>query len=197
MASRKQPQQERARDSRERILETAAHLFADHGIAGTSTNRIAAEAGMSIGSLYRYFSDKREIVHVLRQRTLDELEASFTTSVLAGLSLTPAEGIEQNIRAIVQALADRRGLVPALFTEPGPAVGGFGALEARLRVLTRAYLLHVLGPRPDAELDSRAFLMVTVGLATSARLGLSMPEELDRDVLVTETARMLSAWLES
>ncbi|MEV6221173.1 helix-turn-helix domain-containing protein [Nocardia fluminea] len=62
---RKRPQQDRAKETKARILEVAAQLFGDRGIGNTSTNRIAAEAGTSIGTLYRYFTDREEIVKEL------------------------------------------------------------------------------------------------------------------------------------
>ncbi|MFJ2838152.1 TetR/AcrR family transcriptional regulator [Nocardia sp. NPDC087230] len=56
---RRQPSQDRAKETRDHILDTAAELFGSHGVAQTSTNRIAAEAGVSIGTLYRYFAAAR------------------------------------------------------------------------------------------------------------------------------------------
>lgn len=48
---RKQPRQDRAEATRRRILEAAAHVFADFGYAAGTTNRIAERAEISIGSL--------------------------------------------------------------------------------------------------------------------------------------------------
>jgi AcrR family transcriptional regulator len=194
--ARKSPLQERARESRERVLTSATELFSERGVVDTSTNRIAEHAGMSIGTLYRYFDDKHQIVHELRQRLLTELEERFSATVLGNLSLPPEEGIAVGLRGIIDTLVVRRGLVLALAGQVTVGDTAFlGAMERRLLVLTRAYLLHVLGPRPDDELDVRAYLMVTIGLATTLRIGLQAPPDLDRDQLVDEAARMLAAWL--
>ena len=48
---RRKPRQVRAELTRERILTAAAHVFADHGYAAGTTNRIAERARISIGSL--------------------------------------------------------------------------------------------------------------------------------------------------
>ncbi|MFE0763431.1 TetR family transcriptional regulator, partial [Streptomyces smyrnaeus] len=50
---RKRPRQVRAELTRQRILTAAAHVFADHGYAAGTTNRIAERARISIGSLYQ------------------------------------------------------------------------------------------------------------------------------------------------
>jgi len=197
MAERRSPRQERAVETRERILDTAAHLFASRGVAGTSTNRIAEQAGISIGALYRYFSDKHQIVEVLRGRLMAELEKEFTSSVLSSLTLPTEEGITQGLRLVTSALAERRGLVLALMGPVAPDQEVLGTFESRLLVITRAYLLHVGGPQSEADLDVRAYLMVTVGLATCVRIALQAPRNLDRDALVSEVGRMLATWIQT
>jgi AcrR family transcriptional regulator len=69
---RKTPQQQRAWRTRERILAAAARIFADYGYASGTTDRIAAQAGLSIGSLYQYFPNKDSILVTLVQAHLDE-----------------------------------------------------------------------------------------------------------------------------
>lgn len=44
------------------IIEATIELLADHRFADVSTNRIASRAGVSIGSLYRYFPDRDSII---------------------------------------------------------------------------------------------------------------------------------------
>lgn len=192
---RRKPKQERARESRDRILDAAAHLFAERGIPNVSTNRIADHAGMSIGSLYRYFADKDAIIEVLRTRLMRQLEEGFTTAVLSGLALEPQAAIAASLHGIVEGLTEQQGLLRALTAEATLDGFVFEDLEKRLLLLTRAYLLHMQGPRSDDELDTRAFVMVSVGLATTMRIGLSTPPGLDRARLVDETARMLATWI--
>ncbi|WP_378730149.1 TetR/AcrR family transcriptional regulator [Nocardia brasiliensis] len=194
---RRRPQQVRARESRERILTAAAQLFAERGIADTSTNRIAAQAGMSIGSLYRYFADKDDIVEELRERVLSELEERFAATVLTGLTVSPREAVATSLRAIVEVVARREGLVRALASEATVQGVGLPDLERRLLVLTRAYLLHQLGPGPQEELEVRAFVMANAGLAASLRFALGPTPAIDRDRLITETADMIGDWLDA
>src|SRR3569833_2023390 len=71
---RKQPRQVRAELTRQRILTAAAHVFAEHGYAAGTTNRIAERARISIGSLYQYFPNKDAILAALLARHLDRGE---------------------------------------------------------------------------------------------------------------------------
>lgn len=56
---------QRAAPRRGAILQAARHLFAENGIGPITTNRIAAEAGISPGNLYYWFPSKADIVRAL------------------------------------------------------------------------------------------------------------------------------------
>jgi AcrR family transcriptional regulator len=62
---RKQPRQERSRETVRAILEAAARVFAERGSEGATTDAIAARAGVSIGSLYQYFPSKQALLATL------------------------------------------------------------------------------------------------------------------------------------
>lgn len=57
----RKPQQKRSKMMTDKILDTALKLFCEKGYYNTTTNEIAKEAGISIGSLYSYFKDKDTI----------------------------------------------------------------------------------------------------------------------------------------
>lgn len=51
-----------ARDTRQRIVETARRLFNRHGTQSVTTNHIARALGISPGNLYYHFRNKEEII---------------------------------------------------------------------------------------------------------------------------------------
>ncbi|HEY3374709.1 MAG TPA: TetR/AcrR family transcriptional regulator [Candidatus Aquicultor sp.] len=55
----RKPRQQRGIETRERIIDAALHLFCAKGYHGTNSKEIAAAAGVSIGSFYCYFEDKK------------------------------------------------------------------------------------------------------------------------------------------
>jgi len=62
--------------TRARILDAAAHEFAEHGLAGARVDRIAASASASKERLYAYFGDKRSLfVAVLTDHMRDITES--------------------------------------------------------------------------------------------------------------------------
>ena len=59
------PTTKNARRTRDRILEAALELFNERGTSAVTTNHVAAQAGISPGNLYYWFSDKNEIIREL------------------------------------------------------------------------------------------------------------------------------------
>ena len=74
-STRRIPQQERSRRRWEAILDAAERLLARDGYNNTTTNAIAGEADVSIGSLYQYFGNKEGIVRTIADRYLERLAA--------------------------------------------------------------------------------------------------------------------------
>ena len=55
----------KAEETRDRILDSALQLFNEQGVDKTTTNHIAAAAGISPGNLYYHYKNKEEIVRSL------------------------------------------------------------------------------------------------------------------------------------
>lgn len=71
-------------DRRTRILDAAERCFVRAGFHRTTMQDVAAEAGMSAGNLYRYFSSKDSIVEGLCERDRRDLAADFANFDSAG-----------------------------------------------------------------------------------------------------------------
>jgi AcrR family transcriptional regulator len=80
--ARRAPTQERSRRRVERILDAAAEVFARIGIDAATTEEIAERAGTSIGSLYRFFPDKKAIFSAIVVRYGSQVRTLFDEVVL-------------------------------------------------------------------------------------------------------------------
>ena len=78
--TRRSPSQARSQQTVACVLEGAARVFRREGFAAT-TNRIAAEAGVSIGSLYEYFPNKQALLIALAERHVCEAEQGITAAI--------------------------------------------------------------------------------------------------------------------
>ena len=74
---RNAPRQQRSRETYERVLDVAAKTFEELGYSGTTTNKVAEAAGISIGTLYHYFPDKDALLYSLAERHLTGARTSM------------------------------------------------------------------------------------------------------------------------
>jgi len=107
LAPRKVSRQERSRHTVDRILVAAAQVFHEAGYTSATTNDIALEAGISVGSLYQYFPNKDAILVALTQRHIDSSTAGLASLVLA---LSPEDGIRETFRTVVDFLVEQHAL---------------------------------------------------------------------------------------
>jgi AcrR family transcriptional regulator len=192
---RRTPRQARSVETLERILDAAAQVFSRHGYASGTTNRIAAEASMSIGSLYQYFPNKDAIVLALARRhmaeTTDQLRACFAAHHhdLPGL-------IEAVVDVMVDAHAADAALHQVLFEQaprPPELTSELDALEEELVGAVAGLLRHTARPTGTAlaaegSPDDRA--TDPDRFDDVARVTVATVESLVHRLVATETARL-------
>jgi TetR/AcrR family transcriptional repressor of nem operon len=66
-----EPVTNKGRETRDRIVDTAAALVFERGVAGTTLDDVRAAAKVSKGQLYHYFADKDDIVHAVIDRSVE------------------------------------------------------------------------------------------------------------------------------
>jgi AcrR family transcriptional regulator len=94
----RRPRQARSRSTVEALLEAATRVFRREGWKAT-TNRIALEAGVSIGSLYEYFPNKHALLEALAERHVQVAEALVAEALEQPRSL--GELLESIQRAVL------------------------------------------------------------------------------------------------
>jgi AcrR family transcriptional regulator len=108
---RRAPRQERAQHTIETIFEATAQILEVDGVAGISTNRVAAQAGFSIGTLYQYFPSKEAILQAMavygRRKIMDALEAylSEVEAMPNPQQLDPKKVFREFVRIQMEGLA--------------------------------------------------------------------------------------------
>lgn len=194
---RRRPRQDRAKATREHILDTAAQLFGERGIANTSTNRIAAEAGVSIGTVYRYFSDRSVIVEELLGRLLENIERRFTQRVFGMSDKPTVDMITGILEVISDELVDNAQLVRALVAGVQFYSSGIPEFEPRLRLLVKVLVIQMLGPGDDHEYDVITFVLINTGFAAVLRVSALDIDAQQRKEAIAMTARMIAAMAEA
>ncbi|MFG3615325.1 TetR/AcrR family transcriptional regulator [Nocardia sp. NPDC047654] len=197
VGQRRRPTQERAKATREHILDTAARLFGERGIANTSTNRIAVEAGVSIGTVYRYFADRAVLVEELLERLLQTIERRFTQQVFNLSEKSIPQIVSDVLQVITAELVANAQLVRALVGGVQFYSSGIPEFEPRLRLLVKVMLIQILGPGDDHEYDVMTFVMINTGFAAVLRASALDVDSRARAEAIDMTGRMIGAWMEA
>jgi len=190
---RRAPVQRRSAERLTRILDACADLLDEVGYDALSTRAVAQRAGVPIGSVYRFFGNKRAMADALAQRNLERYAERVTQR------LRQADG--GNWRAAMDAVLDE--YLAMKRTAPGFSLVDFGNQipvgtrygEPNTRVADRltGLLSGYLGRNPDEDLR-RTFLIAVETADTLVHLAFRVAPEGDERI-IEETRELLRAYL--
>lgn len=155
--ARRSPAQERSQETVQRIFAAAARVLA-RGVPfdDVTTGMIATEAGVSVGSLYRFFPDKQAIVDAIAVRHL----GIFKEELLRDMMMSPpADGPTALIAAIdafiayLDQHADFRTIAYGGRHVSRHARDSQAASDVDGEQLVKMLMGQVLGLEPGPELD--------------------------------------------
>ncbi|MEU6893746.1 TetR/AcrR family transcriptional regulator [Streptomyces sp. NPDC046557] len=191
---RRTPIQQRSADRLARILDACAELLDETGYENLSTRAVAQRAGVPIGSVYRFFGNKRAMAIALAHRNLDR----YAEGIQERLAELPSTHWRPVVDAVLDEYLAMKRSVPGFalvdFGVPAPPAEGPAAdpnhlVAARLTEL----LSRHLGLAPDAALERAVLIAVE---ATDALIQLAFRTDPAGDPgIVAETRAMMQAYL--
>jgi AcrR family transcriptional regulator len=142
-APRKTPSQARSQATVDALLQATERLLIKEGYDKLSTNRVAAAAGVSVGSLYQYFPSKEALVAALADRHRERMMALFFERMAELVDAPLERAAREIVRALFEADARERELHRVL-TEQAPRIGKLRELMASVdtcaATAVRAYI---------------------------------------------------------
>lgn len=197
---RRAPVQRRSAERLTRILDACADLLDEVGYDDLSTRAVAQRAGVPIGSVYRFFGNKRQMADALAQRNLERFTERVTER-LRGASADPAAPGEGGWRTAMDAVLDE--YLAMKRTAPGFSLVDFGnqipvgsrQTEPNHRVADR--LTDLLSGHLDREPDDdlrRTFLIAVETADTLVHLAFRVAPEGDERI-IEEARELLRAYL--
>ncbi|MEB3357083.1 MAG: TetR family transcriptional regulator [Synechococcales bacterium] len=196
---RRKPRQARSQERVNRILDVAEQMFIEVGYAAATTNAIATQAEVSIGSLYQFFPDKGAILQALALRYVEQLHQGLAALDADELSRLPLpQYVDLLIDATYQFFTDRPGY-HAIFMEVQGTMPELDQIEeaadAQLIEDLAASLAKRSAGQEAVDFEAIAFVLVK---AIGTLLWLSLSQEpAFRQRLVSETKRMTLQYLQS
>jgi AcrR family transcriptional regulator len=196
--ARRRPRQERSEEIVEAIVTAATELFTKHGYGGTTTNHIAAAAGVSVGSLYRYFASKDAIAAEILRR-YRETRLRLAREGLARVADAP---LEEVVRALMTALLRAERLEPSLYrmlieqVARGSGRREVAGYEKRLEAIVADALRAGTPPGHLPRVELAAFVIVRSVLAVVLAAIADEPAH-DSPVLPEELTRLVLGYIGS
>jgi len=197
---RKHASQHRSRATVDALIEATARILVKEGFDQASTNRIAAKAGVSVGSLYQYFPSKEALVAAVIDRHQQDL-MEVVRRVLSEVAALP---MEQAIRKVVAVAVEAHRIDPKLhrvLAEQIPRVGRLENIETFNREtykLFRAYLESHRHEIRAIDLGLATFVCVTSIEALTHTAILHRSEMLSDEAietLIDEATRLVVGYL--
>ena len=196
---RKSASQKRSHLTVNALLEATARILVREGFDKASTNRIAAVAGVSVGSLYQYFPSKEALVAALIDRHNQEVMRAVHGELAEAVNLP----IEQAVRKLVAVAVKAHRIDPELhrvLAEQIPRVGRLEKVETFNRqnyALFKAYLESRRDEIRAVDLELAAFVCVTSieALTHTAVLHQKLLSNEAMAALVDEATRLVTGYL--
>jgi AcrR family transcriptional regulator len=194
---RKPPQQSRSRVTVVTILDATIRILEQEGNEAATTTRIAEVAGVSVGTLYQYFSNRDAILAALQDREFERATEFMLRVLSEGRGGTPFAIARRVIEGLLELYAACPALHRLLVVE-GLRVtltDRIKAFDLRMVTAIRAFLSHTALPLRRTNLDAAAFVIYHSVRATMLARLLEAPPGLDDRVLVDELADLLVGYL--
>ena len=97
------------------ILNSALEIFTVHGYSAASMSRIAARAGVSKPTIYRYFGNKEALFTILIERILIRVQRNiFELTIRHNSPSSPAEVLRQLATAVLTKLSEEKSVFPLM-----------------------------------------------------------------------------------
>ena len=197
-APRKQPRQARAQATVHAILEATVHVLDREGLDAATTTRVAEVAGVSIGTLYQYFSHRDAILEALQDREFERAVALVQEVLDEGnLASAPEATVTAIVRGLARLYAASPGLHRILAME-GLRVAKtdrVAAFDLKVIAIIRHFLGATNAPIRRKNVEAAAFVIFQAVRATILASLLERPPGLDQETLVREITDLVLRYL--
>jgi AcrR family transcriptional regulator len=152
---RKMPIQTRATVTVGAICEATIQVLLSHGADRLTTTRVADRAGVSVGTLYQYYPNKRSLLFAVFEDHMNKVSEAVETACADACHKPMSEMIRRVVEAFVDVKMQRADISVALY-KVAPDVGGPALVKQsgqRLRKAIEAALLNA----PDLKLSPDRF----------------------------------------
>lgn len=187
------PVQARSRETVDAILGGAARVLASHGYAGATTNHISDAAGVSIGSLYQYFTDKDHVIAALATQFAQDALAFSRNHIDDGED--HAAQVRTWLEAVVTRASESEALIRVLFNEVPYTWSIDGVREAVEGALAAIERLRPLAGADAERSRDRAYVILKSTMSVIIDVAADPVMRARRESVIEELIGMIEAYL--
>jgi AcrR family transcriptional regulator len=180
----------------ERIIAAGHEVLLERGYEATTTNHIAAAAGISPGSLYQYFPDKTAILAVVLDRYSGEVVARMSRAFLSALGAPTRDAVRATVTALLDVFDENPGLLRVLVEQvPRSEESSRLAFARRMDDMLTTAILAQPDRAPERSADTAAWILVRAVEHVTISYVLERPE-LDRQHVIDELTELIAGYLD-
>jgi AcrR family transcriptional regulator len=196
------PVQNRSIEKKSHIINTAYELFSKKNYEDVSIRLIAKKAGVSIGTIYSYFGDKREIFIEAGKLYTKYLYDNLLIAIKNDLS--PADTIEDSIYKITRKLSElikthltiHRDIYVHSMTDLGLQEGYIHNETATAESIVKLFIPR-FKDKIKISYDSTSIFIMQKIIEDFVQFLLFFKVDIDEDRVFRELARMLAYYIEN
>jgi AcrR family transcriptional regulator len=190
------PVQNRAQVTVENILQAAEELFIQHEYRHVTTTRIAKRVGVSVGSLYQYFPDKKAIAYALVEATSSHAARALREEIYTDVNLPHLEAAHRAIRLVLR-IYQKHELVLLRLASEEPELRDWVvdlSLERLISSAARLFIEQRGGTKTIANIDVVLFIINNMIFESVRQFVLRKPTTFTENELIEEISTCLLAY---
>jgi AcrR family transcriptional regulator len=192
----RQPQQRRAQNTIDKVLDASAQLLAERGYEGLNTNAVAKIAGVNISTLYRYFPNKEALLESLLQKFHEQQMEMVEEKLSANSDRDNRVG--QIVDALISMMIENPwmlALKDAMNVSPQLRELRNGSQQATIAAIT-SRVPNNQAPRVSGKKQKAVLRLLLDLFNNGVQLAVNTPEA-ERKEIVEEVKIMLNSYLDN
>jgi AcrR family transcriptional regulator len=193
----RKPQQKRSKETVQSILDAGFIAVANHGRHGATTRQIAEIAGISVGSLYEYFTNKEAIYVAMLERFVREVVAMVEPRVPELVRMELKELVIDLVYQFKEFMERNDGLYLkcAPYALPFDSEKHSIPVEKLLTDLFTQYAMHNPEAMRVRDFPALAYIVINGALFTITRYLIGRPSHLSFEQLANGLGNMIAGYV--
>lgn len=179
----REPRQARSAATLARVLQAAEEIASSSGLEEMTMTGVAERAGVAVGTIYRRFEDKEQLINALVERMLERRE-QYVAERLREADPSLSGVMDAYAHALLQSFADSSNLFPELLRVRGPR-----SLDRGAHTITEIHRLLIEAATPYAGEIRRADPKAALDTVARSILGACFHNTLRPDSATGEAAQ--------